>query len=52
MLNNIKISQTTEEIVLNINVVADVEEIYEELENKIIKYKKQTQFHVTTKVYI
>lgn len=39
MLNNIKISQTTEEIVLNINVVADVEEIYEELENKIIKLK-------------
>ena len=39
MLNNIKISQTTEEIILNINVVADVEEIYEELENKIIKLK-------------
>lgn len=39
MLNNIKISQTTEEIVLNINVVADVEEVYEELESKIGKLK-------------
>ena len=34
MLNNIKISQTTEEIVLNVNVVADVEEVYEELEKE------------------
>lgn len=39
MLNNIKISQTTEEIILNVNVVADVEEVYEELENKITKLK-------------
>ena len=39
MLNNIKISQTTEEIVLNVNVVADVEEVYEELESKISKLK-------------
>ena len=39
MLNNIKISQTTEEIVLNVNVVADVEEVYEELESKIGKLK-------------
>lgn len=39
MLNNIKISQTTDEIVLNINVVADVEEVYEELESKIGKLK-------------
>lgn len=39
MLNNIKISQTTDEIVLNINVVADVDEVYEELESKIGKLK-------------
>ena len=39
MLNNIKISQTTEEIVLNVNVVADVDEVYEELEGKIGKLK-------------
>lgn len=39
MLNNIKISQTTEEIVLNVNVIADVEEVYEELESKIGKLK-------------
>lgn len=39
MLNNIKISQTTDEIVLNVNVVADVEEVYEELESKIGKLK-------------
>jgi septum site-determining protein MinC len=40
MLNNIKISQTTEEIVLNINVIADIEDICEELESKIVKLKE------------
>lgn len=39
MLNNIKISQTTEEIILNVNVVADVEEVYDELEGKVGKLK-------------
>lgn len=39
MLNNIKISQTTDEIVLNVNVIADVEEVYEELGSKIGKLK-------------
>lgn len=40
MLNNIKISQTTEEIVLNVNIVADVEEVYEELQAKVVKLKE------------
>ena len=39
MLNNIKISQTTEEIILNVNVVADVDDVYEELDEKIGKLK-------------
>ena len=39
MLNNIKISQTAEEIILNVNVVADVEEVYDELEGKVGKLK-------------
>lgn len=39
MLNNIKISQTTDEIVLNVNMVADIEEICDELKTKIIKLK-------------
>lgn len=39
MLNNIKISQTTDEIVLNVNMIADIEEIAEELQNKIVKLK-------------
>jgi len=39
MLNNIKISQTTEEIILNINIVADIEDICSELETKIVKLK-------------
>lgn len=37
MLNNIKISHTTNEIVLNVNVIADIHEVVEELENKIPK---------------
>ena len=40
MLNNIKISQTTEEIVLNVNVVAEIDDISEELKEKIIKLKE------------
>ena len=39
MLNCIKISQTTDEIVLNINVIADIDSICEELEAKIGKLK-------------
>ena len=40
MLNNIKISQTTEEIILNVNVVAEIEEIVEEIKTKIVKLKE------------
>ena len=40
MLNNIKISQTTEEIVLNVNIVAEIDEIIEELKEKIVKLKE------------
>ena len=39
MLNCIKISQTTDEIILNINVIADIDSICEELEAKIGKLK-------------
>ena len=39
MLNNIKISQTLNEIVLNVNVVASFQEIVEELDAKILKLK-------------
>ncbi len=49
MLNNIKISQTTEEIVLNVNVVADVEDVYKELADKVIKLK---EFYKSAKIPI
>ena len=39
-MNNIKISQTTDEIVLNVNIVADIEEVTEELQTKILKLKE------------
>ena len=39
MINNIKISQTTNEIILNINVIAEMNEILEELQNKLPKLK-------------
>ena len=35
MLNNIKISQTTNEIILNVNVIAEINEILEELQSKL-----------------
>ena len=40
MLNNIKINQTLEEIVLNVNVVADVPVVFKELEEKMPKLKE------------
>ena len=43
MLNNIKINQTTEEVVLNVNIIADIEEIAEELKEKIAKLKELYQ---------
>ena len=39
MLNNIKISQTTEEIILNVNIIADINEILEELRIKLPKLR-------------
>ena len=47
MLNNIKISQTLNEIVLNINVVASLQEILEELDSKLPKLKS---FYKTSKL--
>ena len=41
MLNNIKINQTTEEIVLNVNVIADIDDIAEELKEKIVKLREK-----------
>ncbi len=40
MLNNIKINQTTEEIVLNVNMTAEMDKIVEEIESKIVKLKE------------
>lgn len=39
MLNSIKISQTTEEIILNVSVIAEINEILSELEEKLPKLK-------------
>jgi len=39
MLNNIKVSQTTDEIVLNVNMISDIEEIADELSEKVQKLK-------------
>lgn len=39
MLNNIKMSSTTDEIVLNVNVIADVHEVVEEVEQKLSRIK-------------
>ena len=56
MLNNIKISQTTDEIVLNVNMIADIEEIAEELQTKIVKLKEfyksaQTPIRITGRLF-
>lgn len=40
MLNNIKISQTTNEIIMNISVIAELDEIIQELEFKLPKLKE------------
>lgn len=49
MLNNIKISQTTEEIILNVNVIADIHEIIEELQTKIPRLR---DFYKSSKIPI
>lgn len=46
MLNNIKISQTTNEVILNVNVIADIKEILEELDERLPKLKN---FYQTSK---
>lgn len=49
MLNNIKINQTTEEIILNINVIAEVQDILEELQ---LKLPKLGNFYQSSKIPI
>lgn len=49
MLNNIKISQTTNEIILNVSVSAELQEILEELQMKIYKLK---EFYKTSDIPI
>ena len=49
MLNNIKISQTTEEIILNVNVIAEIQEVLEELQTKIPKLR---DFYKSSKIPI
>lgn len=56
MLNNIKINQNLEEIVLNVNVVADVPDVLKELEEKMPKlkefYKEETMpIRITGKLF-
>ena len=49
MLNNIKISQTTNEIILNVNVIADIKEILEELDERLPKLKSFYQTSIIRK---
>ena len=49
MLNNIKISQTLNEIILNINVIAEMNEIIDELQSKLPKLKA---FYQSSKIPI
>lgn len=49
MLNNIKISQTTEEITLNVNVIAEIQEVIEELQAKLPKLR---DFYQSSKIPI
>ena len=47
MLNNIKISQTTNEIILNVNVIADIKDILVELDERLPRLK---DFYQTSKI--
>ena len=49
MLNNIKITQNTNEIILTMNVVAEVDMLCEELKEKVSKLK---EFYQTSKIPI
>lgn len=56
MLNDIKINQTTEEIILSVNVVAEIDDIISELEEKIVKLKEfyqsaQTPIRITGRLF-
>ena len=56
MLNDIKINQTTEEIILSVNVVAEIDNIIAELEEKIVKLKEfyqsaQTPIRITGRLF-
>lgn len=46
MLNNIRISQTTEELILNVSVIAEIQEILDELQMKMPKLKEF--YHIKT----
>lgn len=47
MLNNIKISQTTNEIIMNVSVIAQIDEIIEEIRFKLPKLK---EFYRTSRI--
>lgn len=47
MLNSIKISQTTDEVILNVSVIAEIQEILEELQMKMPKIK---EFYMTQSI--
>ena len=47
MQNNIKISQTTEEIILNVSVIAEIDEILQELQMKLPRLK---DFYLTSNI--
>ena len=47
MQNNIKISQTTKEIILNVNVIAEIQEILDELQTKLPKLR---DFYQSSKI--
>ena len=49
MLNNIKITQNTNEIILTMNVVAEVDMLCEELKEKVSNIKV---FYITSKIPI
>ena len=56
MLNDIKISQTTEEIIISVNVIAEIDDITKELEGKIVKLKEfyqsaQTPIRITGRLF-
>ena len=47
MLNNIKITQTTNEMIMNVSVIAQIDEIIDEIQYKLPKLK---EFYLTSKI--